>query len=252
VALGKLYLVGAGPGDPELLTVKAQQLITQADVIFYANSLIPPEILAQARPDAELIPTADHVLEEIIPLIIDRVQAGKLVVRLQSGDPSLYSTLHEQLRALRCADIPIEVVPGISAFQLAAAKLQIELTIPGLVQTVILTRSPGRTQMPPTEDLADLAAHQASLCLYLSARQVETAAAKLLMHYPPETPVAICYRLGWPDSQMHITPLAEMVTTTQAQNLQRTTLFVISPALQSQSQNRSHLYHPNYGHLFRP
>lgn len=247
-----LYLVGAGPGDPELLTVKAQRLIAQADVILYANSLIPEQILVGARPEAELIPTADHVLEKILPLLMERIQAGKMVVRLQSGDPCLYSTLHEQLQALLAANIPVEVSPGISAFQLAAAKLQVELTVPELVQTIILTRISGRTHVPDTEELSQLAAHQASLCLYLSARHVEKAQAQLLAHYSPETTVAICYRLGWPDEQIYRVPLSEMAATTQAHDLYRTTLFLISPALSANPAKRSRLYHPCHPRLFRP
>lgn len=247
-----VYLVGAGPGDRDLLTVKAQRLIAQADVILYANSLIPEQILSGARPEAELIPTADYVLEKILPLLIERVSSGKMVVRLQSGDPCLYSTLHEQLQALLAANIPVEVIPGISAFQLAAAKLQVELTVPGLVQTLILTRISGRTQVPEAEDLAELAAHQASLCLYLSARHVEKAQAELLRHYSPETPVAICYRLGWPDEQIYRVPLTEMAATTQAHHLYRTTLFLISPALSPNPAHRSRLYHSSHPRLFRP
>ncbi|AFY61301.1 precorrin-4 C(11)-methyltransferase [Synechococcus sp. PCC 6312] len=251
MATGKLYLIGAGPGDPDLLTVKAQRLITQANVIFYANSLIPPEILNLAQADCELIPTADQILETVLPLMIERVQAGQLVLRLQSGDPCLYSTLHEQLQALEQANIPIEVIPGISAFQLAAAKLQVELTIPELVQTIILTRISGRTQVPAKEELAHLAAHQASLCLYLSARHVEKAQAELLVHYPPDTPVAICFRLGWPDEQIHVVPLTEMANVTQTHHLYRTTLYLVTPALRPDRGNRSQLYHPNHPRLFR-
>lgn len=248
---GKLYFIGAGPGSPDLLTVRASRLIAQANVIFYANSLIPTEILDLAPATCELIPTADQSLETLLPLMILRVQAGELVLRLQSGDPCLYSTLHEQVQALTHANIPIEVVPGISVFQLAAAKLHAELTIPELVQTIILTRISGRTQVPASEELTQLAAHQASLCLYLSARHVEKAQAQLLTHYSPDTPVAICFRLGWPDEQIHVVPLTEMARTTQAQNLYRTTLFLISPALQPHLTARSHLYNPDYPRLFR-
>lgn len=246
-----VYLVGAGPGDPELLTIKAQRLLQQADVVLYANSLVPQQVLAWAKPTAERIGTATLTLEAILPLMIERVRAGQSVVRLQSGDPSLYSAIHEQMLALSEAEIPFEVVPGISAYQAAAAKLNAELTIPGLVQSIILTRISGRTQVPETEDLAALAAHQTSLCLYLSARHVETAQAQLLQHYPADTPVAICYRIGWPDEQICLVPLTEMATTTHQQDLIRTTLYVISPALRGGAV-RSRLYNPEHDHLFRP
>ncbi|MBF2050692.1 MAG: precorrin-4 C(11)-methyltransferase [Leptolyngbya sp. IPPAS B-1204] len=250
-----VYLIGAGPGDPDLLTIKAQKLLMQADVILFADSLVPKQILQWVRSDADVIPTANKTLEDILPLMIEQVRAGKSVARLQSGDPSLYSAIHEQIQALAAAAIPFEVIPGISAFQAAAAKLNVELTVPELVQTIILTRISGRTQVPETEELAALASHRASLCLYLSARHVETAQAKLLAHYPPETPVAVCFRLGWPDEKIWIVPLDEMAALTTQENLIRTTLYLVSPALnssQSAHPARSRLYSPEHTHLFRP
>ena len=249
----RLHIVGAGPGDPDLLTVKAQKLLAQADVILYADSLIPPQILQGVRDDAELIPTADKTLEEILPIMIDRVRSGRSVVRLHSGDPSLYSAVHEQMQALIEANIDFEVVPGISAYQAAAAKLRLELTVPGLVQTLILTRTSGRSEVPATEELASLAAHQASLCLYLSARHVEVAQAKLMQHYPAEMPVAICFRVGWEDERICLVRLDEMAATTNRENLIRTTLYIISPALAAmgEEQGRSRLYSPAHAHLFR-
>lgn len=271
-----VYIVGAGPGDPELLTVKAQRMIQQADVLVYANSLVPMQILSAIRPDAEKIATANMTLEDIVPLMIDRVKNGQSVVRLHSGDPSLYSAIHEQMLRLAEADVPFEVIPGISAFQAAAAKLQVELTIPAVVQSIILTRISGRTQVPAAEELASLAAHRASLCLYLSARHVAASQADLLVHYPPTTPVAICFRVGWPDEHIEVVPLAQMAQVSEAKALVRTTLYIISPALAgrggiqnaeagqtpmasgagndtiSEGAVRSRLYNPTHDHLFRP
>ncbi len=261
-----VYIVGAGPGDPDLLTVKALKLIQQADVLVYANSLVPQQILAATRPDAEKVATANLTLEKIVPLMVERVRAGKSVVRLHSGDPSLYSAIHEQMMQLSEADVPFEVVPGISAFQAAAAKLQVELTIPAQVQSIILTRISGRTQVPAAEELSSLAAHRASLCLYLSARHVESAQAQLLEHYPRETPVAICFRVGWPDEQITVVPLAQMAEVSEVQKLVRTTLYIVSPALENrrslaaadpnqpteEKAVRSRLYSPTHSHLFRP
>ncbi len=246
-----VYIVGAGPGDPELLTVKAQKLLMQADVILFADSLVPKEILQLCRPEAEIIHTANKTLEEIVPMMVERVRSHKSVIRLQSGDPSLYSAIHEQMQVLAAADIPFEVIPGISAFQAAAAKLKVELTVPGLVQTIILSRISGRTEVPAREELASLAAHQASLCLYLSARHVENAQNQLLEHYPPETPVAVCFRLGWSDEKIRLTTIDKIAEITQQENLIRTTLYVISPALK-EVEARSRLYHPEHTHLFRP
>lgn len=263
----KVYIVGAGPGDPDLLTVKAQTLLQNADVILFADSLVPRQILKWAHPEAEVIRTANKTLEEILPLMIDRVRSRLSVVRLHSGDPSLYSAASEQMQALAAAEIPFEVIPGISAFQLAAARLKVELTVPELVQTIILTRIGGNTKVPATEDLSALAAHQATLCLYLSARHVQAAQDKLMQHYPVDCPVAVCFRLGWQDEKLWVVPLSEMAAITERENLLRTTLYVISPALElagnvdgsgfkgnrfKQDGGRSRLYNPDHAHIFRP
>jgi len=247
-----VYIVGAGPGDPDLLTVKALKLIQQADVLVYANSLVPAQILSAIRPSAEKIATANMTLEDIVPLMIARVREGKSVVRLHSGDPSLYSAIHEQMLQLSEAEVPFEVIPGISAFQAAAAKLTVELTIPAQVQSIILTRISGRTQVPDTEELSGLAAHKASLCLYLSARHVQESQVQLMKHYPAQTPVAICFRVGWPDEQITVVPLEKMAEVTESENLVRTTLYIISPALEDRLSARSRLYNPTHDHLFRP
>ncbi|GAB4276840.1 MAG: precorrin-4 C(11)-methyltransferase [Oscillatoriaceae cyanobacterium] len=262
-----VYIVGAGPGDPDLLTVKAQKLLAQADSILWANSLVPKQILQVCRQNAEIIPTANKTLEEILSMMVERVRGGKSVVRLHSGDPSLYGAIYEQMQALAAAGIPYEIVPGISAFQAAAAKLKVELTVPELVQTIILTRTSGKASaVPESEELGGLAAHRASLCLYLSAGQVEVAQERLQQHYPSDTPVAICYRLGWPDEKILVVTLDKMATCTHKEQLSRTTLYVISPALgamatgklgesqesQERRERRSGLYNPEHSHIFRP
>jgi precorrin-4/cobalt-precorrin-4 C11-methyltransferase len=254
----QVYFIGAGPGDPELLTLKAHKIITQADVILYADSLVPKQILKDAKKEAELIPTGNKTLEEIIPLMIEKVRANLSVVRLHSGDLCLYSAIAEQMERLVEANIPFELIPGISAYQAAAAKIGTELTIPDLVQTIILTRVSGSASpVPETEELASLAAHKSSLCLYLAARHVESAQEKLLQHYESDTPVAICFRVGWEDEKIVIVPLEKMAITTQEGNLIRTTLYIISPALKKLNltftnyPSRSRLYHPEHSHLFR-
>jgi precorrin-4/cobalt-precorrin-4 C11-methyltransferase len=261
----QVHIIGVGPGDPDLLTVKGQRIIAMADVILYADSLIPDRILQGTRRDAEIIKTSHQTLEEIVAVMVDRVRSGFVVARLHSGDLTLYSAITEQIHALRAADIAVELVPGIGAFQAAAATLQIELTVPEIVQTIILTRPTGRASaVPAAEDLASLAAHQSSLCLYLAARHVELAQAKLLEHYPPDTPVAICFRVGWEDEQIWMVPLTEMALVTVRENLVRTTMYIISPALSAinngvnnlqfaqSNATRSQLYHPKYDRLFRP
>ncbi|NEO79562.1 precorrin-4 C(11)-methyltransferase [Moorena sp. SIO4G3] len=253
-----VYIIGAGPGAPDLLTVKALKILQKADVIIVADSLVPKQMLESVRADAEIIRSGNKTLEEIVPLMIERVRSHKSVVRLHSGDLTLYSAIHEQMQALKEASIPFELIPGISAFQAAAAQLGVELTIPGLVQTIILTRISGRASaVPDSEELASLAAHQASLCLYLSARHVEAAQAKLLKHYSADTPVAVCFRIGWPDEKIWLVDLENMAATSHEHNLIRTTLYLISPALKTalnpdSLKTRSRLYHPEHSHLFRP
>ena len=248
-----VYIIGAGPGDPDLLTIKAHKILMQADVIIYADSLVPKQILQCVRPDAEQVRTGNKTLEEIVPLMIERVRANRSVVRLHSGDLTLYSAIGEQMHLLSQAGIPFELVPGISAFQAAAAKLGSELTVPELVQTIILTRISGEASaVPESESLASLAAHRASLCLYLAARHVETAQEKLLQHYPADTPVAVCFRVGWSDEKICLVTLDKMTAATQENNLIRTTLYIISPALREVQEARSRLYHPEHSHLFRP
>ena len=250
-----VYIVGAGPGDPELITLRGQRVLSQADVVFYAGSLVPEGMLAHCRPGVEAIDTRSLTLETLLPQIVERVKAGLRVVRLQDGDPCLYGALHELLVRLAEAGIPFEIVPGVSAFQLAAARLGVELTVPEVVQTIILTRASGRTRVPEAEALASLAAHRASLCLYLSARHVEQAQADLLAHYPADTPVAICYRLGWPDEQIWLGSLAKMAALSRQAGLERTVLYLISPVLRGLAGGglaRSRLYSPDHAHLFRP
>ncbi|XHU96394.1 MAG: precorrin-4 C(11)-methyltransferase [cyanobacterium endosymbiont of Rhopalodia gibba] len=248
-----VYFIGAGPGDPDLLTLKAYKIITQADVIFYADSLVPKQILQDVRPDTQLISTGSKTLEEIMTLIQEQVKNNYAVVRLHSGDLTIYSAIHEQIRILAEKNIPFELIPGISAFQAAAAKLGAELTIPNLVQTIILTRISGcASSVPEDEELASLAAHKASLCLYLSARHIETAQEKLLDYYPSNTPIAVCFRIGWPDEKIWLVPLEKMAQVTREEKLIRTTLYLISPALNPSFSSRSRLYHPQHSHLFRP
>ncbi len=227
----KIYIVGVGPGDPDLLTVKADRLIRNADIVLYTDSLIPPEIVAIARPTASLIPTADKTLDEMLALMTASARLGLNVVRLHDGDPCLYGAIQEQMSGLLAAGLDFEVVPGVSAYQLAAARLRVELTMPEQVQTIILSRMSGRTIVPDDQELSGLAAHRSSLCLYLSAKHIEHVESKLLLHYPPETPVAICFRLGWKDEKIVLVPLSQLRMKNEELGLVRSTLYVISPAL---------------------
>jgi precorrin-4/cobalt-precorrin-4 C11-methyltransferase len=247
--------VGAGPGDPDLISVRGQKLLAAADVVFFAGSLVPETMLSHCRPEVEVIDTRSLVLEDWLPIVVDRARAGQQVVRLQDGDPSLYGALHEVVAQLLEQDIPFEVVPGISAFQAAAARLAVELTVPNLVQSIILTRARGETQVPDAEDLASLAAHQASICLYLSAHHAQRAQDQLAAHYPPEMTIAICYRIGWEDERVVLCRLDELAAVTHREKLTRTVLYVISPALDAMTTAttaRSRLYSSDHRHIFRP
>ena len=248
--MSRISIVGAGPGATDLLTLRAAEHLKQAEVLVWTDSLVSPDIAALAPESCERIRTSSMTLEEVLPLLVNKAQAGKRVVRLHDGDPCLYGALSEQICGLADAGIEVEVVPGLSAYQATAAALKAELTIPGLVQTIVLSRAGGRTGVPERENLQHLASLGASLCLYLSARHVEEVQATLLQHYSAETPVAIGYRVSWPDQWLSVVPLKQMATTSREHELIRTTLYVVSPALAAGRQ-RSKLYSPDHKHLFR-
>lgn len=246
-----VQIVGAGPGAPDLLTLRAARALEQAEVLVWTDSLVNPQIAALAPEGCERIRTGNLTLEELLEVVISRARQGRRVVRLHDGDPCLYGALQEQICRLADAGIQVEVVPGLSAYQATAAALGQELTIPGLVQTIVLSRAGGRTGVPERESLQRLASLGASLCLYLSARHVEEVERELLLHYSPETPVAIGYRVSWPDQWLQVVPLHEMATTSRERGLIRTTLYVVSPALAGSGQARSLLYSAQHHHLFR-
>jgi precorrin-4/cobalt-precorrin-4 C11-methyltransferase len=212
---------------------------------------VNPQIAALAPESCERIRTSSLTLEEVLDRVVDRARQGRRVVRLHDGDPCLYGAIAEQICRLADAGLAVEVVPGISAYQAAAAALGSELTIPGLVQTIVLSRAGGRTGVPERESLERLASLQASLCLYLSARHVEEVQSELLRHYPADTPVAIAYRVSWPDQWIEVVPLERMAAVSRERQLIRTTLYVVSPALRAPAEARSKLYSASHNHLFR-
>ena len=246
-----IQIVGAGPGAVDLLTLRAARAIEAAEVLVWTDSLVSPAIAALAPASCERLRTSNLTLEELLALMVERARDGRRVVRLHDGDPCLYGALQEQICRLADAGLAVEVIPGISAYQATAAALQAELTIPGLVQTIVLSRAGGRTGVPERESLARLAALRASLCLYLSARHVQEVQDELLQHYPAETPVAIGYRVSWPDQWLTVVPLEQMAAVTEERQLIRTTLYVVSPALAAPTEARSRLYSASHNHLFR-
>ncbi len=244
-------IVGAGPGSPDLLTLRAAAAIQEAEALIWTDSLVNPRIAELAPADCERIRTSSLTLEAVMEAVVERALAGRRVVRLHDGDPCLYGALAEQITRLAEAGLEVEVVPGVSAYQATAAALGRELTVPGIVQTIVLSRAGGRTGVPEAESLARLAALRASLCLYLSARHVEEVQEALLVHYPADTPVAIGYRVSWPDQWLQVVPLREMAATSRERNLIRTTLYIVSPALAGAGEARSRLYSAAHNHLFR-
>ena len=246
-----VQIVGAGPGAPDLLTLRAARAIEAAEVLVWTDSLVNPQIAALAPSECETVRTSTLTLEEVMAVVVERARQGRRVVRLHDGDPCLYGALQEQICRLADAGLAVEVVPGLSAYQVTAAALGAELTIPGRVQTIVLSRAGGRTGVPERESLARLAALQASLCLYLSARHVEEVQSELLLHYPADTPVAIGYRVSWPDQWLTVVPLESMARVSRERNLIRTTLYVVSPALRAAEEARSLLYSASHNHLFR-
>jgi precorrin-4 C11-methyltransferase len=249
-APAKVVFVGAGPGDPDLLTLKGHRALSRANVVVYAGSLVPEELLRHAPATAALHNSASLTLEEVMAILIPAARAGKRVVRLHSGDTSLYSAIQEQMTRLDEAGIGYEVIPGVSSFQAAAAALKAEFTLPEVVQTIILTRAAGETPMPAGESLAELARHRATLCIFLSARLAERVQGQLLTAYAPDTPTAILYRVSWPDEKIVLTELRHLVEEVRRHKLSRTTLIVVGAAVGGR-RNRSRLYDKSHGHIFR-
>jgi precorrin-4/cobalt-precorrin-4 C11-methyltransferase len=240
----QVYFIGAGPGDPELLTIRAKNIIDRADVIIYADSLVNPEVCSFAQERAEIYKSASLALEEITGIIVNAVKQGKVVARLQSGDPSLYGAIQEQMAALDEKGIAYEIIPGVSSLLAAAASLKTELTVPELSQTVIITRLEGRTPVPASENLRSLAQHQASMAIFLSASVIEKVVAELLAGgYHPDTPAAVVYRATWKDELVLRTTLSNLVERVKASGIRKQALILVGAFLGSKGKRRrSKLY----------
>jgi precorrin-4/cobalt-precorrin-4 C11-methyltransferase len=238
-----VYFVGAGPGAADLLTVRAARLIETAPVILYAGSLVPPAVLAGARAGARLTDTAALDLDAITAELVAADRAGLDVVRLHSGDPSLFSAVAEQARRLDAAGVGWQMVPGVPAFAAAAAALRQELTLPGVGQTVVLTRTAARaTPMPPGEDLAALAAAGCTLVLHLAVQNIDQVSADLLPHYGPDCPAAVVARASWPDEVVLRCPLGDLAAQVAARRIRRTAIIVVGRVLAGEAFRESHLY----------
>ncbi|MCS6827712.1 MAG: precorrin-4 C(11)-methyltransferase [Caldilinea sp.] len=259
VQAGTVYFIGAGPGAADLITVRGRDLIACADLVLYADSLVTPEAVAAfARPDARLLGSSTMHLDEIMTLMIDAARRGEVVARVHSGDPSIYGAIHEQMVRLEAAGVPYEIVPGVAAAGAAAARRGVELTVPDLVQTVILTRAAGRVPMPAGEQLRDLAAHGATLAIHLSVTRIRQVVEELLAGgaYGPATPVAVVHRVTWPDESYVLGTLADIADKVRAAGYTRQALILVSPALDPALKRTgqgaaSHLYDKHYTHRFR-
>lgn len=250
--------VGAGPGDPDLLTLKAQRLIARADVIIYADSLVSPDVCCHAKPGATIYGSSTLTLETITDIVLQAVAKGQFVVRLQSGDPSLYGALYEQRRTLDRQGVNYIIVPGVSSVFAAAAAIGVELTVPDVAQSLILTRHAGRVSMPEKETLRSFASHGTTLCIFLSITRVRAIVEDLLAgDYTPDTPVAVVYRATWPDQKVIRSTIASLVADVKQARISRQALIMVGWALatnimeENAEEHRSHLYLPGYKHLFR-
>ena len=246
-----IYFVGAGSGAPDLITVRGAELLRKADVVVYAGSLVDPALLKDCNNDCTIYNSAKMTLEEVMEVMIPAAQAGKLVVRLHTGDPCVYGAHREQMDILDTQQIPYEVVPGVSSFCGAAAALKAEYTLPDVSQTVILTRMEGRTPVPPKEKIELLAAHGATMVIFLSAGQMEQLSERLMQGgYAAETPVGIVYKATWPDEKVVRTTVGEMAHAAESAGITKTALITVGNFLGDQ-YDRSKLYDPTFTTEFR-
>ncbi len=248
-----VHFIGAGPGAPDLITVRGRELISRAPVVLYAGSLVPKEVVACAPPGARVLDTAAMTLDQIIAEIEAAHAKGHDVARVHSGDPSLYGAIAEQIRRLEALGIDYTVTPGVPAFAAAAAALGRELTLPGLSQTVILTRTAMKASaMPEGEELARLGASGATLAIHLSVRNLRQVVGDLAPHYGPACPVAVVYRASWPDERIIRGTLQDIRDKVRAAKITRSALVLVGRVLGEAGFSDSKLYDPDHVHVLRP
>ncbi len=248
-----VHFIGAGPGDPDLITVKGRRLIERCPVCLYAGSLVPEAVVAYAPPGARVRDSADMTLDEIVELIAEAHARGEDVARVHSGDPSLYGAVAEQIRRLQALGVPYEITPGVPAYAAAAAAMGQELTIPEVAQTLILTRTAMKSSsMPPGEDLATLGRAGATLVIHLSIRNLLEIERTLAPIYGADCPVVVAYRVGWPDQRIIRGALSDIRDKVRAEKITRTALIFIGPALAASDFRDSALYDAAQPHLLRP
>lgn len=252
--LHPVLFVGAGPGDPELITVKGQKALRAADLVIYAGSLVPEALLQWAKPEATTLSSASMHLEQIITTVSRAVQAGKRVVRLHTGDPSLYGAIFEQMAELQKRSIPYRVIPGVTAAFAAAAAVGIEYTLPQVSQTLILTRTGGKTPVPETEALASLAKHKATMAIYLSISLVDKVAVALKDAYGENATCVIACCVSQPEEKIIFTTLKQLVQTVKQEKITRQALILVGRVLDIRPKSLKHhsmLYNKNFSHGYR-
>ena len=254
----QVLFVGAGPGDPELITVAGRRALEQAQLVVYAGSLVSPQMLEWTPPDCRRLDSAGLDLPAMVEAMVEGHGQGLRVVRLHTGDPSLYGAVNEQFQALDTAGVPWRVIPGVSAAMAVAARLGLEYTLPGICQSLILTRAAGRTPVPPAESLEALAGHGTSLAIYLSAGQAQEVGRALTQAQGPGALVCVVQRVSWPDEVILWTTAADLVRDLAAAGIQRQALILAGPGVESvapgqgRAPARSRLYDPGFSHGFRP
>ncbi|MDQ7783409.1 MAG: precorrin-4 C(11)-methyltransferase [Desulfomonilaceae bacterium] len=246
----KVYFVGAGPGDPDLMTVKGLKLLENCRICIYAGSLVSPGVTALLPADAEKHDSAGLDLDQIVEIFRNARERDIDVVRLHSGDPSIYGAIREQMRELRRLAIDYEVIPGVSSFQASAAALRTELTAPEISQTIILTRTSGRTPMPELQELEALARTRSTLCIFLSIHKMKDVALRLAQYYGSTCPAAVVYRASWPDQRIFRGTLADIADKTAASGIKKTAMIIVGEAL-SLDVPSSKLYDPSFSHEYR-
>lgn len=249
---GRVWFIGAGPGDPELITVKGRRLIEQADLVLYAGSLVPRETVACAKEGARVEDSASMTLEETHALMRDTAKAGGLVARVHTGDPLLYGAAREQMALLEADGVPCSVVPGISAAFAAAAAAGVSFTVPETIQSLAFTRLDGRTPVPAGQSVAEYARHRASLAVYLSARTPDVLAKELRMGgYGDDVPVLMAHKVGWPDEKLAWATVGTVESAAVELGFTRQTVFLILPGEKEENSTRSRLYDANFQHGYR-
>ncbi|UNL83813.1 precorrin-4 C(11)-methyltransferase [Priestia koreensis] len=251
----KLYIVGAGPGDPDLITVKGLTLLQEADVVLYADSLVSEELIKKAKPDAEIIKTAGMHLQEMVEVMVQHVKTGKKVVRVHTGDPAVYGAIMEQMALLKKEGIETKIIPGVSSVFAAAAAVGAELTIPDLTQTLILTRAEGRTPVPEFEKLRDLGKHQCTIALFLSATLTKKVMKEFIAAgWSKDTPVAVVYKASWPDEKIVRTTVEHLDKDMKKNGIRKQAMILAGWALDPDIHDkdyRSKLYDQAFTHGYR-